>query len=639
MCTQFEDGLLTEAKRRAEIEKKMQQLTSSLNETEQKLQKVSATVDQEVAGKNAALAREQALLDEIKHTATQNVAKEAEIARLREDVTAMQKNSDELLRKLAAAELQRDKVFKDKNELQVSLETLKNEKDIAEGKIVSVTKQAEVAEHSLEKMLGNAQAEIQRLLTELKNTTAAATKSKDEMDKEFRVVRNELEKSKADLSTSESKLRAAIAEQGRIRMLNHKLEESVGNEHKELVETRTKCANESTKNEALEARVKKLESDAMKNCQDLEAQKALVAQRGAENKAAKEAFERIQLELENLAKELNLSESAVKDLTLQNTRLQGTCAELEKKLTVREYAFKENVQLNNQMLTLEQEIENIDQDRKRMAETDGQHFGLLDETVKQYEALMDKYNSEILKVKNDYKEEIRDLRLQLDLVEEDKNLLLAELGRFLAMPNPCGVGMKLHESNSFKDPENGKMRRAITVGGMQPGLSADLSGVISIGDELMQVNEFLCEDMRLEDVTGRVVGNRGTQVLFRFRRYSKSGKRNGQPMEYKIVLKRGAWGPEHAVMSPEDIDMIGEGGWPEKGSLMAKDVEMDKITGGSDCSLHYEKKDEPAYGLLKTEGSALDANIKGASLSALNKMGSQGSFNRLGSTNLTEFTA
>jgi len=27
-------------------------------------------------------------------------------------------------------------------------------------------------------------------------------------------------------------------------------------------------------------------------------------------------------------------------------------------------------------------------------------------------------------------------------------------------------------------------------------------------------------------------------------------------IEYTIVLKRGAWGPEHAVVSPEDRDMI-----------------------------------------------------------------------------------
>ena len=60
-----------------------------------------------------------------------------------------------------------------------------------------------------------------------------------------------------------------------------------------------------------------------------------------------------------------------------------------------------------------------------------------------------------------------------------------ELTRFMAMPNPCGVGMALVENQS-KDG-NGKIVKSTVVGGMQGGLAADLSGVIKVGDELIQV--------------------------------------------------------------------------------------------------------------------------------------------------------
>lgn len=75
-----------------------------------------------------------------------------------------------------------------------------------------------------------------------------------------------------------------------------------------------------------------------------------------------------------------------------------------------------------------------------------------------------------------------------------------ELTRFMAMPNPCGVGMALVENQS-KDG-NGKIVKSTVVGGMQGGLAADLSGVIKVGDELIQVchpiqsSEMICGQSR-----------------------------------------------------------------------------------------------------------------------------------------------
>ena len=58
-----------------------------------------------------------------------------------------------------------------------------------------------------------------------------------------------------------------------------------------------------------------------------------------------------------------------------------------------------------------------------------------------------------------------------------------------------------------------------------------------------------------------------------------AGEHAGETFDYRIVLKRGAWGPEHVVMTPEDLDMINKGSWPEVGSVSTENVDMNKITG------------------------------------------------------------
>ncbi|MGB1603152.1 MAG: hypothetical protein ACPIOQ_61040, partial [Promethearchaeia archaeon] len=143
------------------------------------------------------------------------------------------------------------------------------------------------------------------------------------------------------------------------------------------------------------------------------------------------------------------------------------------------------------------------------------------------------------------------------------------------MPNPVGVGMSLIETKTTHP--DGRIEVKFTVGGMQAGLSADLSGIIQKDDELLQVNEFLAEDMSLPEMQNHVSGNRGTQVCFRFRREVPEGPKKGESFEYRIVLKRGAWGPEHCVMTPEDLDMVDKHAWPVPGSLTNEDVDMEKI--------------------------------------------------------------
>ena len=168
----------------------------------------------------------------------------------------------------------------------------------------------------------------------------------------------------------------------------------------------------------------------------------------------------------------------------------------------------------------------------------------------------------------------------------------------------------------------------------QAGLSADLSGIIQKDDELLQVNEFLAEDMSLPEMQNHVSGNRGTQVCFRFRREVPEGPKKGESFEYRIVLKRGAWGPEHCVMTPEDLDMVDKHAWPVPGSLTNEDVDMEKITGGVDCSLKYHAKDDVlnkgkgrAASLASQGNGDLDSptrEVSVLSLRMVNRMGTSG---------------
>jgi hypothetical protein len=223
------------------------------------------------------------------------------------------------------------------------------------------------------------------------------------------------------------------------------------------------------------------------------------------------------------------------------------------------------------------------------------------QTVKKYEELMKKYNDDIFNLKATHNQEMRALRDQYDLIDEAREALFGELNRFLSMPNPCGVGMALSEIKS-------KTERSIVVQGIQPGLSADLSGVIRINDELIQVNEYLSADLSLSEVQVAVAGNRGTQVAFRMRRKIEEGEQKGETFDYRIVLKRGAWGPEHCVMTPEDLDMINTGRWPKQGGVSAEDFSMDAVTGGIDCSLKYEGKGTDSLGLATRSGIPASAS-------------------------------
>ena len=56
--------------------------------------------------------------------------------------------------------------------------------------------------------------------------------------------------------------------------------------------------------------------------------------------------------------------------------------------------------------------------------------------------------------------------------------------------------------------------------------------------------------MTLDDLRTAIAGPRGSKVTLRFlREKAHDGVLDG--LEFTLVLKRGSWGPEHAVLAPE----------------------------------------------------------------------------------------
>ena len=85
---------------------------------------------------------------------------------------------------------------------------------------------------------------------------------------------------------------------------------------------------------------------------------------------------------------------------------------------------------------------------------------------------------------------------------------------------------------------------------MAPGQSADLSGAIKVGDDLLEVDGIPCIGLTLDEIKAKVAGKRGTKVTMRMMRdASDDGVQNGEI--FSVCLKRGAWGPEHCVLEPE----------------------------------------------------------------------------------------
>jgi len=147
-----------------------------------------------------------------------------------------------------------------------------------------------------------------------------------------------------------------------------------------------------------------------------------------------------------------------------------------------------------------------------------------------------------------------------------------------------GVGLGLEEL--FEKLSDGTTLKTVRINEIIRGSSAEQSGCLKLGDEVVEVSGALpprypvlgrptCfapwewsmtdADYRARQVEGmntasitldqireRIAGRRGTKISMSFCRKGDDGR----PLdEFSILFKRGAWGPEHCVRTPEEKDM------------------------------------------------------------------------------------
>ncbi|EKX39790.1 hypothetical protein GUITHDRAFT_114039 [Guillardia theta CCMP2712] len=159
------------------------------------------------------------------------------------------------------------------------------------------------------------------------------------------------------------------------------------------------------------------------------------------------------------------------------------------------------------------------------------------------------------------------------LTQERDNYKL-ELDRFYSLPNPCGIGCEIEEIKQ-KLPTGGSTA-SLRVKSILTGSSADLCGMICKSDVVLEVDGIPTNEMSLDDLRTRIAGPRGSRVTIKFLRDRiEDGIQDGIP--YTITLKRGCWGAEHAVVSPEDRDMLDQGRWPKPGSLSVPEFKIQDI--------------------------------------------------------------
>lgn len=96
-----------------------------------------------------------------------------------------------------------------------------------------------------------------------------------------------------------------------------------------------------------------------------------------------------------------------------------------------------------------------------------------------------------------------------------------------------------------------RKQRVVRICQITDGLSADLCGLLTLGDELLEVDEHKVEDLSVTQIDELIHGQRGSFVVLTLSRVTGRTEKQGLSSPFRIALRRGAWGPEYAVVAPE----------------------------------------------------------------------------------------
>jgi len=209
----------------------------------------------------------------------------------------------------------------------------------------------------------------------------------------------------------------------------------------------------------------------------------------------------------------------------------------------------------------------------------------MNKVIEQNEELLNKANTMELILTEKFSADLRNSMEETWKIGQERDRIEMQLQRFLALPDPVGIGVRLGEilpaqrsALKFMDHEHRDEKwRQIRITGISSGLAADLSGVVHVGDIVLEVNGISTEKLNLDQIKERVAGPRGSRVSIRFQRFQNehvtidhdgqinimrtAGEEEGKAVVFVATFKRGAWGPEHCLVSPEETDTLDHGQW------------------------------------------------------------------------------
>jgi C-terminal processing protease CtpA/Prc len=289
----------------------------------------------------------------------------------------------------------------------------------------------------------------------------------------------------------------------------------------------------------------------------------------AETKERFMEIEKLKASFLKLEQERALLDQSLKDATVRSNELNqqlldvqhklrvkvGECetlsmrvADLENQINEIPTLKKENLEFRSKIRDLEDLTKSLKAENMRVSEAETKAREKLRECLVKLEDL----KTELTEQKIDYINEIGELkRTSEEKFTEacaQRDDFRAELDRYYALPNIVGVGLGLEQTTEAL-PTGGTVRTT-KICGMAPGLSADLSGALKIGDDLLEVDGIPCVGLTLDDIKAKMSGKRGTKTTIRvLRDTTDDGVQDGDI--FNLTLKRGAWGPEHCVLEPE----------------------------------------------------------------------------------------
>jgi len=484
-------------------------------------------------------------------------ATEAAYDRLKEELTAAVKAASD-----AAAAAQKDRLaakdLTDKlNAIVLKLADLQTAKDKEHDAMTGQLSAAEARITEQKQKAVTLEAGNKKLTSDL---TTKSTELNDKISQaalELKLVQNKSMQLDADL-------KRALADEREVRATALAYEQKVLAAHQEKETTMSELRVAKGQIEALTADKKKLEEEKKTQYLEIQELKARILKLQQEKAGLENALQDTTVRCNELNQQLLDAQTQLRVKTGEAETLSMRVADLENQLSSMPALKKENLAQKSKMRDLEDLIAALKAENARVTEAELKTRSEVTSATK----LLEDLRTQLTQQKIDYITEIGELKRQhkekyVEVCNERDDLAM-ELNRYYALPNKCGVGMGLEETTE-KLPTGGTVKTC-KISGLLAGQSADLSGALKIGDDLLEVDGFPAIGMDLDQIRGKLYGKRGTKVTLRMMRdETDDGEQNGDM--FNITLKRGAWGPEHAVLEPEDLDMVDEGRWPAPGAV------------------------------------------------------------------------